>query len=61
MLSDRELTQLQETGTVKTFGGVTLASLMAACDTLGIGPGDVEVLGNGKTLGIELFVVVAGE
>lgn len=56
-LNDHELTQLQETGCTQTLGGFTLASLIASLDSLGIGPEDVEITGDGESYGIELFVV----
>jgi hypothetical protein len=58
-LSDRELTQLQEMGRVKTLGGFTLASLIASLNELGIGPEDVEIVGTGDAgkYGVELCVI----
>lgn len=56
-MSDREMTQLQETGKCNTLGGFTLASLIASLNDLGLGPEDVEISGNGQNYGVELFVV----
>lgn len=58
-LDDRELTQLQETGRVRTLGGFTLASLIASLNELGIGPEDVEIAGTGMPNkgNVDLFVI----
>lgn len=42
---------------VEALGGYTLADLLAALNKVGVGPEDVEVCGNGKNYGIELWLV----
>lgn len=42
-MTDRELTQLQETGRLTLANGVNLASILSGLDTLGADPGWVYI------------------
>jgi hypothetical protein len=55
-LLEEAVADLPTRGQVDALGGMTLADLLAALNKIGIGPEDVEICGNGKNYGIELWI-----
>ena len=54
-LSDRVLTQLQETGRIYLHSGVTVAQVLDALETLGIDPNLVSIIeGGSRQIGLRV-------